>query len=69
MGIRRTTASEAVGDVAVLAGAGAVVTGLAVAWLLLGLIAGGALLISFAILWQLDSDRKARQAERDRHPY
>ena len=60
---------EIIRDVAVLGGAVAVVTGLALAWAPLAWITGGALLIGLGILWQLDSDRrKARGDDRAVHP-
>ena len=63
----KTRPPEIIRDAAVLAGAVAVVTGLALAWAPLAWITGGALLVGLGILWQLDSDRrKAIQAERDR---
>ena len=48
---------EAIRDLSILAGAVAVVIGLALAWAPLAWITGGALLLAFGIVWELDQRR------------
>ncbi len=67
--MKRPTPSELIRDLVIVAGVVAIVIGLFQAWRPLGWIAAGALLVAGAILSQLESDRKQRQQERERHEH
>ncbi len=58
--------TEIIRDVLIVAGAVASVIGLGLAWLPLGLIAVGVVLVGLAVLWQIDVDQRKARAERDR---
>jgi hypothetical protein len=65
--MKRPTISEVARDAATVAGSLAIITGLGTAWLPLAYLAAGALLISFALLWEIDHQRRKAQQDRERY--
>jgi hypothetical protein len=67
--VKRTSGGELARDAAIAAGGGLLIFGAWSAWHPLGYIFAGLLLVSFALLAEIDSARKVRQnqAERIRH--
>jgi hypothetical protein len=65
--MKRPTISEVARDAAIVAGSAAIVAGLGLAWAPLGWSAAGALLVSFALLWEIDSQRRKAKQDRERY--
>jgi hypothetical protein len=65
--MKRPTISEVARDAAILAGSLAIIIGLGLAWRPLAYLAAGTLLISFALLWEIDSERRKAKQDRERY--